>query len=321
MNEATYVDRALDESALWDGEALASLAFLHIPDAILGRRRTLIQADAGRLWAQWFIEGLADPRRYIEGTISYLRIFAEVLEAVDQRFPTYTAIERRKLASSASTALMCVAEMRVRRKSRQPISRSQKSFLIEVAGGTPRCWICGSPFGPLAIDNFVFAERKPIPRPAFIDLLKPRGLADGDLNIQVDHIVPFGRGGEDDIANLALACGWCNRSKSAWMSIYDVEGSPRSAGSNPFGLRSLPQPFWVVRQLGIGGHCEHSEGCDRSPLNSPMTIAPLRRSGALNPINLRVTCLDHDPLREIRLQSAEVVKRLWRREAIDATSP
>jgi hypothetical protein len=119
--------------------------------------------------------------------------------------------------------------------------------------------------------------------------------------------------GGDNVENLSLACGWCNRAKSAGISVYDVEGRPRNAGPNGFGLTSLPQPFWVVRQLSLVRGCEHPGGCDRHAENAPMTLAPGMVGGAVNPHNIITTCLEHDPIRAIRLQPTSEVRTLWGR--------
>jgi hypothetical protein len=139
---------------------------------------------------------------------------------------------------------------------------------------------------------------------------KPRGLIERDLRIEIDHVFPFSQGGQDE-DNLQLACGWCNRHKSAHLSIYDVEGQPRSAGQNSLGISSVPQPFWVVRLLALNRTCEYQSGCTRSVQTAELTVAAIRESGALNPTNLRVTCREHDPLGAIRLQPPSVAKQIW----------
>jgi hypothetical protein len=45
-----------------------------------------------------------------------------------------------------------------------------------------------------------------------------------NLPLEVEHIVPVARGGEDSIANWALACRSCNLHKSAHVSGNDPEG-------------------------------------------------------------------------------------------------
>lgn len=315
MDETRYITRALTgNGAGWEATALGDLAALAVPDGILGRRRSLLRADIGGLWATWFVESLADPRRFVGRDVSYAHLFQEVLGAVTERFGLNTTPERQALASSASSILQRMADTYAARSNRQPITRYQKSFLIDVAGEEPRCWICGVPFDPVAVDNFVYSERKAVPLPLFLDVLCPRGLAPQDVAIQVDHIVPVSKGGTDE-DNLALACGWCNRYKSAFLSIYDVDGRPRLPGPNKLGITSLPQPFWSVRHIATIRHCEHPGGCDRTVSSGPMTIAPQNLSGAMNPTNLRVTCLEHDPIRNLRLQPPDIVRALWGKDA------
>lgn len=316
MEETRYINRALyrDDNG-WEVSSLSDLAALAVPDSILGRRRSLLRADIGELWATWFVESLVDPRRFAGKDVSYPRLFQDVLRAVTARFGVdTTATERQALASSASSVLQRLIETSVWKPARQPLSQKKKSFLIDVAGDELRCWICGSLFDPVAVDNFVYSTRRSLEFPLFVDVFCPRGLSAQDLSIQVDHIVPVARGGSDE-DNLALACGWCNRYKSAFTSIYDVDGRPRLAGSNKLGFTSLPQPFWSVRHLGTIRKCEHPDGCERTAGNNLMTIAPNNLSGAMNPTNLRVTCSEHDQIRSTRLQPPAVVRALWGKEA------
>lgn len=312
MDETRFIDRALSEAASgWRGQSLGDLAALTVPDGLLGRRRSLLRADIGELWAKWFVESLVDPRRYTVETVTYPRLFADVLGAVNERFGMNTLPEKQALAASASSILQRMINLAPTIGRRRAISRKTKSFLIDVAGERPRCWVCGSPFDPVAIDNFIGSERSLVPSPLFIDVLCPRGLSPADLSIQIDHIVPVAHGGTEEEDNLALACGWCNRHKSAWLSIYDVEGRPRLAGANTLGITSLPQPFWSIRHIATIRECEHPGGCGRNSTTSAMTIAPSTRGGALNPTNLRVTCHEHDPIRGIRLQPAGIVRSIW----------
>lgn len=311
MDEATFVEAAFrDPRNHWDPDALGKLALMQVPDAVLGRRRTLLRADASQQWARWFVEGLVDPRRYVGGRLNYAQIFSDVLESVNNRFSDRTRQERQQLASSVSQALRRTVEQLSSERRRAVIDRSQKSFLIDVAGDPARCWICGTAFDQVAVDNFIYGEAELMPVPAFVDVLKPRGLTPRDGAIEIDHILPVALGGENE-DNLALACGWCNRSKRAAVSIYEVEGRPRTAGPNRIGLFSLPQPFWIVRQLAVVQHCEHVGGCDRNASNAPMTVSPRLLGGSVNPQNLITTCFEHDPLRAIRLQTRNDVKTLW----------
>lgn len=311
MDEATFIEAALrDPRNHWNADAIGKLSSMQVPDAILGRRRTLLRADSSQQWARWFVEGLVDPRRYVGGRLNYAQIFSDVLEAVNNRFSDRTMQERVQLASSVSQALLRAVEQLASERRRALIDRSQKSFLIDVAGDPVRCWICGTAFDQVALDNFIYGETEPLPVPAFVDVLKPRGLVPRDGAIEIDHILPVALGGENE-DNLALACGWCNRSKRAAVSVYEVEGRPRTAGLNRIKLFSLPQPFWVVRQLAVVRQCEHVDGCDRNALNAAMTVSPTMPGGSVNPQNLITTCFEHDPLRDVRLQTANDVRALW----------
>lgn len=311
MNEIKFIQEALGNPAfLWNYPTLANLAGMQVPDNVLGRRQSLLRADINEQWAKWFVESLADPRRFAAQSLSYPYLFSEVFQVVDQRFGTFTRYEKQKLASTVARLLQQrIAVFQAERQRRQ-ISRSQKSLLLDLAGTYPRCWICGCQFTEEAINNFIYKERREIPLPILIDILKPRGLKQRDLSIEIDHVVPHAHGGTNE-DNLRLACGWCNRHKGDCISIYDVDGRPFPTGSNKLGIKSLPQPFWIVRLLAVGQQCEHPDGCDVSAYNGAVTIAPIVNGGAINPSNLRVTCYTHDSLREIRLQSKSVVKQLW----------
>ena len=66
------------------------------------------------------------------------------------------------------------------------------------------------------------------------------------------------------------------------------------------GLVSVPQPFWVVRILALRKRCEH-EACAGTATVSELTALPRNPLGAMNPMNLMITCFDHDPLGTDRL--------------------
>ncbi|WP_028324753.1 HNH endonuclease [Desulfatirhabdium butyrativorans] len=310
-DEVSFITQALHNLAgTWNNATLSGLAALQVPENVLGRRRSLLRADINEQWAIWFIESLADPRRYAGNDVSYAFLFRDVLTVVDQRFHTFTKPEKKRIASTVARILQQRVLAFQAKRQRQPVSRSEKISLIELAGSSPRCWLCGWQFTKEAIDNFIQQGRREIPLPKFIDFLKPRGLKQRDLSIEIDHVVAHVHGGENE-GNLRLACGWCNRYKSALTSIYDVEGRPRQVKPNNLGINSLPQPFWIVRLLATERVCEHPEGCDCSADDSEMTIAPICNGGALNPSNLRVTCYSHDNLGSIRFQPSRVVRQLW----------
>ena len=312
VDETRFLASALDPAASnWDASFLGHLASLQVPERLLGHQRFLVRADINEQWARWFVESLADPRRYALQRASYPRIFEDVFKSLETRFRHLNKPQRKELASVAARILLNIVHGVQASQYRSRLSRQERWHLIDFAGTSPRCWICGSKFQKVAIENFLNRESNTLSLPPFVDILKPRGLLQRDLSVEVDHIVPHSRGGGDE-DNLALACGWCNRHKSAHTSIYDVACRPRLAGSNTFGATSLPQPFWTVRLLATIRACEHPDGCQRSADNARVTVVPDHEAGALNPVNLRVTCYEHDPYRKSRLQAHSVARRAWK---------
>jgi hypothetical protein len=310
--EPRFIQKALgDISDIWKFSSIDHLANFSVPDSVLGRRRSLLKGDVNEQWARWFVESLVDPRLVALKKLTYPLLFAEVLNAVENRFGNAkTRPEKQEIASITAKIIFSLSEkLNVDRK-RTSFEMYDRRLLLDIAGSPARCWICGAIFKEEAIENFLFLQKHKITLPPFVDLLKPRGLIERDYMIEIDHVVPFSKGGgESD--NLELACGWCNRNKSAHMSIYDVEGQPRTAGVNALGIFTLPQPFWSVRLLALRRFCEHPDGCDKSVEGDEMTVVGIRKGGALNPSNIRITCYEHDPMGKDRLQPPSLVKKVW----------
>jgi hypothetical protein len=308
-NEAAFVRSALGQSAApWDQREAARLSVLQIPDKFHGRAKALLRADINQQWARWFVESLADPVRYIGKP--YVYVFSDVYVVIAKTFTEFTDPERKQLASEIATAVWSMSESQSRTLQRSCYDRDTRRTLLDLAGSPPRCWICGAPFTTGAIDGFLSSNKSAIDLPAFIDILKPRGMKHRDLRIEVDHVCPFSRGGPDG-DNLRLACGWCNRHKGPFTTIYDVDGRSQLAVFAGFGFSTLPRPLWTARILGMKRRCEHEGGCERSSDNAEVTVCIANKAGTPNPINLRVTCYEHDPYRAVRLQPRSAVRRLW----------
>jgi 5-methylcytosine-specific restriction endonuclease McrA len=275
-----------------------------------------MKGDAHRQWARWYTESLFDPRASSLAKADYATIFEHVFRAIEHVFGNQqTRPEMVEMATVAARAIDNTARIKRGQASRRPYSISDRQLLISLAGSPPRCWVCGYVFQEDIVDAFS-CQGKCTPKiDPFIDILRPRGLNDRDYAIEIDHVVPVSKGGSE-ADNLRLACGWCNNMKTSHSSIYDVEGQPRPAPPNAFGLTSLPQPFWVIRTLATTRACEHSGGCGCTTGNSSLTVAPIIAAGALNPVNLRVTCVEHDPLGILRLQPPSAVKALWRQRPL-----
>lgn len=297
----------------WQKDALTAIAGLQVPDGLLGPRGTLLRADLSTLWARWFLEAVCDPDYFVvRPNLEYAHVHSRVWQRTHALFPSVPADERDSLARRL--ARLVDAEVQVRRAiGRTTVTPEQRDLLWDEYGPHPRCWLCGALFDEWAIDRF--RKRDPVAPepglPAFVDFLRPRGLKRRDLRIEIDHVTPVTEGGALG-ENLRLACGWCNAHKSGRVSIYDVTGRADVFEHPALGSVSVPRPFWVVRLVAMRRRCEWAGGgCDRSLGNAELTVCADADEGAMNPVNLRVTCAAHDPLGARRL----VARELWPRTA------
>ena len=103
-----------------------------------------------------------------------------------------------------------------------------------------------------------------------------------------------------------MACGWCNRHKGAFSSVYDQALSPSNLKNPSRRQISVPRPFWVVRLLATRRRCEFQGGCDCTSDETELTVMLRNRSGAANPTNLIVICREHDEMKEARYVSRKV---------------
>ena len=310
--ETQFLDAAFSgATASWNGDSLRRLATLSVPPALLGSHGWLIDADVRLQWARWCVESLGDPWYFVRRKDGFPSIFAAVFAVVQVRFPHLGDDDRKKLAAVAARVIYHMVEERKQTEPRRSRTGVERRDLLALSGTPPRCWICGAVFQEPALTNFLWGESTQSPVPQFLDILKPRGMASRDLAIEVDHVVPYSLGGgEKD--NLALACGWCNRYKAAHTMLYDVEGRPRRTADSAVVGDSLPQPFWTVRLLATVRRCQYTDGCHRSTENAPITVAPIAEKGTMNPVNMLVTCDEHDPYRSRRFWPRRVVRRVWK---------
>lgn len=302
-----------DPIGVWREADLIAVSATPPPDIVFLRSETILRADAHILWFRWFMEGICNPLRYVgDETKTIIHVLADTKSRVDELYAGEPQDKRITLAKRLSQRIMAEVT-RQRELARVGASLDQKRKLIDNAPSEPRCWVCGFRFSQKAIDRFLKNKTGiELERPEFVDILRPRGLNKRDIGIEVEHIVPVasGGGGED---NLALSCGWCNKSKGARTSIYDAGArAPRSTydlGSQVW--HELPHPFWTVRLLAIRGRCEHPSGCEATVKNAELFIAPSDHRGAPNPCNLQVFCADHDPYATDRFYGREIVRRIW----------
>jgi len=295
--------------AYWDIQVLSNIANQRVPDFIMSGRGSLLRADIHILWTQWFIESIFDPEIFTKSNQSYASIFRSVEKRVPFIFTGISEQERQTLTQYLSRLINKEVERRIP-KNRIFISLDNKELLWDIYGPEPRCWICGYKFTKWAENKFLeydnYVEK---PQAQFIDYITLHGLFQRDISVEVDHAVPFSKGGEEE-DNLRLACGWCNSHKSDRISLYDVAIKPRTVKHPKLGKRSLPHPFWIVRLLSVRRRCEYEGGCDKTVDTAQLTVVHKHPEGAMNPTNLRVICSEHDPIGSIRLVSRKVAEQM-----------
>lgn len=294
-------------SSCWEFSDLINIAQTEIPASIMSDRSSLLRADAKILWTQWFLEAICDPEVFVSSNQYYPHILKVVKGQVSHLFPRATINQQRELTAQISTLIDQEIERRSGRN-RPVITIAKKRTIWDLSGPDQRCWICGYKFTDWAKRRFLEEEKVKLSLPRFVDFIKPIGLLARDISIELDHVIPFSRGGLED-ENLRLACGWCNARKGSKISVYDVDSKPRKFFHPKLGNITVPNGFWTVRLLALRNKCEHPGGCTKTTDVEELTITPNNLTGALNPTNLRVTCLEHDPLGSSRLVSRNFLQK------------
>jgi hypothetical protein len=296
----------------WAFDDLHALASQRLPDAITDRNDLILRADVNSLWLRWFIESFCSPLRYVDDkTKGEAHILVDATTRVDELLLHEPSAKRQMFAKQIAEQVM-EEVTRLRDLKRDFATKQIKEDLV-AAASTPRCWMCGYAFSSEALGIFL---KKPgvgaLQLPPIVDLLRPRGLIERDISIEVEHIMPVASGGTGT-ANLALACGWCNRYKGAKTSIYDASfrapRSPYMLGGQA--MYELPHPFWTIRLLAVRRKCEHLDGCGAHADTHEMFIAPVSCLGSPNPSNLQVFCGQHDPYRLDRFVNRVDAAKIW----------
>jgi len=317
MSTFKFIRKALNSDDQWSSSHVGELGQIAVPDLIFGpRHAAIIKGDLHSLWANWFLESIVDPAKYTADGLTYAHIYSDVLSRVKFIFSNSTKLEQEDVAKYiADLVLQRVNSMKLKRN-RKSYSLEIRLALIERNVSKTRCWICGFLFLDETCDAFLnmrslgFQHCQP-----FVDIYKPLGLDPRDTLIEIDHVVAHSAGGGDG-ANLQLACGWCNRHKGMFSSLYDVGGTAVTVRTAVHGVRSLPRKFWTVRLLGLVQKCEHPSGCSAQVSNSELTVEPIDELGVPNPANLRVVCGNHHKMGHHRLLPAEVVRKIWSSEKL-----
>jgi hypothetical protein len=283
-----YIKSSLSSFAeLWSNHGVASHSISTPPDSIFMQSGAVLKNDIKLQWLSWFCEALCvpDPKhRDLHSIYSLVKLGLKHL-GFDESHESFDDI---------SYAISSVLRDKIRHSDRKRlnVTRAIKEDLLNGAGSQPRCWICNAEFTKEAITTFL-GGRARSPLPSLVDYMMPRGLVDRDYAIEIEHKIPFSKGGGDldDPKNIALSCGWCNRHKWNYMSIYDVGSNGGLYKHNIHGLLSVPEPYWVIRKIGLAQKCSET-GC-REDRKSDLFIDLINPHGAANPINLRVVCKNH----------------------------
>jgi hypothetical protein len=300
--------------AAWNYDDVMDLANMQIPSTMFGDDEPLLKGDQHRLWLRWFLEGLASPHK-LAGDLhaGHLEIYALIFARIKQIYPM-SNLPRQKLLANKLTDLLFAEVQRLRQSiGRDHANKATRVALISTSP-TPRCYICGYAFTKEACDAFQQVQgRNPVRLPALVDILRPRGLKERDIGIEIEHVVPVASGGSGQ-ANLRLACGWCNMHKSSRTSLYEAAFMPPRTNFYLVGthrLHELPHPFWTVRLLALKGKCQHQGGCSVTSADEELFIAFRDWSGSPNPTNLAIYCGTHDPIAGARMLSASTAAALW----------
>jgi hypothetical protein len=289
-NIAAIIGSILNKNDAWDISSQNEISSITFPEQLLGARKDLLKGDIYREWGRWFIEQFIDVK-YFSQDIIYPTVWVEVNNVLERILGWDFDYEKKKYLSHTIAKYVIERVSFIKQqKRRRKVTRKDKDFLLSLYDKQPRCWLTGLPFSEEAIENFRgYKELKP-KLPKYIDQYLPIGIIEQHLAIEVDHLYPFTYGGDDDVDNYKLICGWANRVKSSQISLY-MRGTGSLAKNNAF--FNLDNYYWALRVIGMKRKCEHP-GCTAHIETSPLTISSYHGEGKLiNPISMRVLCYDH----------------------------
>lgn len=267
---------------------------LHAPESIQGLSSELLKDDLNYLLVQWFIDALK-PQNSEENN-HYPHIYQSVRKALRNRFIDSSDPELHKVSTRLSR-LICNGSNQ-RKYQREEFSIADKFSLFTKSGGY--CGICGFRFSEAMVENFLGGQPQ-YSKHIFYDFLKPTKRTKKNFQIEIDHIFPLARGGGNDLENLQLLCGFCNSAKRDFTSVFDSSSKTIEINHPELGKLNLSSWFLVVRVLS-GNKCSF---CDKSIDSTELTITPLLMSYQINPVNVRSTCYECDPMKEYRFLPVE----------------
>jgi hypothetical protein len=286
-------------SQLWDFNSIQAGQHINFDRAMLGEFAPVLINDINVQWCKWFLDGICDIEPLIKSNKNtYAHVFQEIFFSIKDLNIEGKDREVRDLASVLAQFVHAEIEQKIN-KGRGHFTLSIKQSLIDLAKPNPRCWYCGYLFTDWALEKFLeYPDPAELITPLYYDYMTGHGLVNRDYQIEIDHLVPVADGGKEDLGNLKLSCGWCNKSKSDLKSLYSANTShlTKSIGKK---LLSAPQPFWIVRIMSLKRCCSVPD-CSRDLSNAQLFVAPKNGRGAMNPLNIKIVCEDHDPIQTMR---------------------
>ncbi|SFP81236.1 HNH endonuclease [Enterovibrio norvegicus] len=275
----------------WNKGMVADLALTITPELIFFDKQSLLKGDMTFVWLSWFIESIYD-YNLAPDNIVYADVFSLVRRGLlksglSEDSEHFVVIWKN--VSKVIYTFIC----RMQGRKRQSVTKTLKEDLVSLAQNDLKCWICGYRFSHDSIQLFL-NQPGSIQLPSLVDYLSPRGLVERDLKIEVEHKQPFSSGGGDldDLDNIDLSCGYCNRHKWKFLSIYDANRSLRSFSHSRLGLVSVPQPYWVIRLLALADRCTEA-GCTVTKNKQQLYVDFINDIGSAAPTNLKVVCRKH----------------------------
>lgn len=250
-------------------------------------------------WMRWYVDGLFDRLRYVTNShLKYADLYKEISGQLRVQYNLAPRDEVNRAAAEISEFAWGEVQAS-RNNARKNVSLQMREDLWVSAEPHPRCALCGYKFTDWARDNFLQQGDRSFAKldlPILVDYTRPRGIVNRDLRIEVDHVIPVSAGGNTNLKNLRLTCGWCNRTKSNHRSIYETSAvSKNTLFIKGVGSVAVPQPLWVLRIVATRGRCEDRNGCSASLDTHELFVATRLEAGALTPASALVFCSEHDP--------------------------
>lgn len=283
----------------WYPSDFAPLSNIQAPDLVFSGDDS-IKTDVLLRWASWFFQSMCLIDSFDE--LSKPQIISRVRDGISCFGVSLSQPDKDKISILIANFLYNQSKNSLERK-RQKLTERKRQEIIAVKSGVNKvvsCWVCGHRFDDDVVQRFLISRKVKPALPDFVDVLTPRGLVDRDLDIEVEHKIPFSKGGGDldDINNIDISCGWCNKGKSNYLSIYDANSKPKIYFNKDVNFKiSVPQPYWAIRKLAYNNKCSHPNCVNENGLR----ISLINLKGAATPLNIKVVCKEHDDLRDIRL--------------------